>query len=526
MIVLNFDVFNGLRNVMRSSWQKRQKRPTCCTKLILFCILTLTTTISLVIFFNHELSTKKVIKQQQAENPTQIEDYSRLSNIKLRENFLQDLPLIEENDYNVVDIVDDYSQEFREFKPENVYTNEQLRIISESQEYREDFLFTSKFLMQKKDLTFELSSNNQLPYEINCNKSAIATSNNEFDKQLFIVVNSAIWNIARRARMRSSWLSKKHVYKQVCLRPGNKISKIRIIFAVASQKTTFATRSQSEILNENQSTKSTSLLQLNNPEIESKTMRDFEQREQDLLSINLIESYKSLSVKHLAIIKWLVEFYAKSKSRIKTNDDFIVLKCDDDSEIDLNQLLNMYDRLSHASHVRFREPKMMKLLRNSSQDMLLDLSEDANWFMCATFDEGTRVLRNFNGNFNGNFNSKFQQKNGRYKHKWSLSRQEFSYDTFPQYCSGLAYLAPLKTLERLLVVAWLNRSEKRPLWVDDAYVTGVLSGSLANKIKFIPLNGYFCYSRAQRTHRLQLGINCMASELGDHEQPSKWIQTV
>lgn len=446
-----------MRNVMRSSWQ-RQKRPTSCVKLAFFCTLTLVT-LFLIIFLGHELNwliTSESDLIVLYQNPTQIEDYSKLS-----------------DESKPSDNQDDYSLKL--FKPEKVFTNEQLSEISKSQEYLQQFLFTNQLFIHKP-LSYKLSNANQLPAEISCNTSNWSIPRSE-QKQLFIVINSALWNVKRRARLRSSWLRSEHVRKQVCSRPRNEFSTIRILFAVGWPDGKF--------------------------KLAAYKANFLPEREPDLLAINLTESYKSLSVKHLALFKWLVEFH-----KGQNGDQIVVLKCDDDSELDLRQLLNMYQRLSHAPVASHNNNTSLPTSNGSSLSERSLEGLASNWFMCATFEAGTRVLRR------------------QHRYKWSLSRQEFPHDTFPQYCSGLAYLAPLKLLERLLLVArellWDDQDLRwrRPLWVDDAYVTGVLSASLANKIKFVPLNAYFCYSRAQRAHRRRSGINCMASELADDEQPS------
>lgn len=116
--------------------------------------------------------------------------------------------------------------------------------------------------------------------------------------------------------------------------------------------------------------------------------------------------------------------------------------------------------------------------------------------MCAQFGEHSRVQRQSNN-------------------KWQLSRQEYLYDTYPAYCSGLAYLAPAVLLRRLLQLAQLDlwdestRTYRRPLWVDDVYITGILLASLADKARVHRLNAHFCYTRAQQSSR---GHDCVVSE--------------
>lgn len=134
--------------------------------------------------------------------------------------------------------------------------------------------------------------------------------------------------------------------------------------------------------------------------------------------------------------------------------------------------------------------------------------EESASLFCARFNEHSQVKRQTNN-------------------KWFLTRNEWNFDTFPAYCSGLAYMIgpnaePL--VGRLLAAAELmfaaegNSNEPRtgPLWIDDVFITGVLPASfdeaVAKFVKIIKLNNRFCYSAKQAQKRKRLGLACMASE--------------
>lgn len=143
-----------------------------------------------------------------------------------------------------------------------------------------------------------------------------------------------------------------------------------------------------------------------------------------------------------------------------------------------------------------------------------DDDEEHNWLMCAWFPEGSKTLRNP-------------------LIKWALTFNEYPYSTYPAYCSGLAYLAPLKLLGRLYTVAHLQQflllngigahkiSHKKkkkqenykPLWIDDLFITGILRSSMLNKPKQINVVERYCFSKAQAKRYAKRNWPCTFSEL-------------
>lgn len=358
------------------------------------------------------------------------------------------------------------------FKPQFKFNNKQLDLIANSSEWEQSL--ESDELVPGMDKRVRFLREPRLALE--CPRSRA-------NETLVILVNSAAWNWRRRQRMRDSWLSNARLLEQVCWRPANRIARIELLFSLADVPE--ENRENGGPLREDWSAKKEADARKSNPS------RSASRNEQslDLLKLDLNESYKSMSLKHLAALKFVIK-----RARRRRNDtcyphsQTLVLKCDDDLELQLGQLLELRER--HLALGR-------------------QLDFESNWMMCAAFEAGAPVLREP-------------------ARKWRLSEREFPFARFPAYCSGLAYLAPIKLLERLLVVAsqLAGRSERgewRPLWVDDAFVTGILVSSLADPLERLALNGYFCYTRAQRLHRAasSSAIKCMGAELEDEPRANE-----
>ena len=55
--------------------------------------------------------------------------------------------------------------------------------------------------------------------------------------------------------------------------------------------------------------------------------------------------------------------------------------------------------------------------------------------------------------------------------KWCVSHEQWPYNQYPIYCSGSAFLIPTHLAPRL----YTSYFKSRFLWVDDAYISGVLA---------------------------------------------------
>lgn len=188
----------------------------------------------------------------------------------------------------------------------------------------------------------------------------------------------------------------------------------------------------------------------------------------DILVINLYERYRDMSTKHLSVYKWLLD---NSEKYTNNNNNVIVLKSDDDNKINLNQLE-----------------------RENIQLILKHEYSNSNWWlMCALFPEGRKTIR-------------------MNKSKWSLTFEEYPYETLPAYCSGLAYLMPLVLIKRLYIVAHLiekqeHKYNNRPLWIDDLYITGIVRSSLFDKVNILNAINTYCFTKEQTNLKYHTKMN-------------------
>lgn len=142
----------------------------------------------------------------------------------------------------------------------------------------------------------------------------------------------------------------------------------------------------------------------------------------DLVLLSFVDSYKNLTLKHLSSLKWVI----KNCPRVP-----YILKADDDTFIDtrrLFSLINLY---------------------------LGEGSGSKHSLVCHVIPDGTSPKRSG---------------------KWMVTQEEYPYEEYPEYCSGLAYFARLSTLRNIYEVA--SSGGVPYLHIDDIFVTG-LAASLA-----------------------------------------------
>lgn len=210
----------------------------------------------------------------------------------------------------------------------------------------------------------------------------------------------------------------------------------------------------------------------------------------DVLVMDSVQDeYRALTLKHLSIYKWALDKYG---SENPSNDRIMVLKCDDDAQVQIDQMMRHYYETRFAKLFHSLQQSTViqtRQHRNEQSDDSGNSDDNDNWMMCAQFPPHTPVLRD----------------TGK---KWQLTRNEWPYDTYPPYCSGLAYLAPLQLIRRLFVVAhivqWnpLQQRYTEPLWIDDVYITGHLVSSIDKpQVSIGRLNAFYCYTVAQQSHR-------------------------
>lgn len=142
----------------------------------------------------------------------------------------------------------------------------------------------------------------------------------------------------------------------------------------------------------------------------------------DLVLLSFVDSYKNLTLKHLLGLRWII-----------TNcpDVPYILKADDDTFVDTKRLVS-------TIHL-----------------FLGDSSGSKNSLVCHVIPDGTSPKRSG---------------------KWMVTREEYPFEEYPEYCSGLAYFARLSTLRKIHNVASSGRVPY--LRIDDVFVTG-LAATLA-----------------------------------------------
>ena len=141
----------------------------------------------------------------------------------------------------------------------------------------------------------------------------------------------------------------------------------------------------------------------------------------DIVVESFDDSYRNLTYKAIAGLKWVSTFCRHAKYVLKTDDDIVI---------------NFY--------------VLMRYIKSTVQP-----NYGASRLILCCIWEGVAVLRDN-------------------RSKWYVSREEFSKDLYGPYCSGSAYFMSSDIPEMLL-----NVSLTTPFfWVDDYYVTGMLTEKL------------------------------------------------
>lgn len=100
--------------------------------------------------------------------------------------------------------------------------------------------------------------------------------------------------------------------------------------------------------------------------------------------------------------------------------------------------------------------------------------------ICNVIPNGTKPVRESDGNEAGK--------------KYAVTYEEYPYDYYPKYCSGLAYIATPSVIREIYRMS--QTTKNKPLWIDDVYVLGILR-ELANVEPFY-LNLRYSFSSEYR----------------------------
>lgn len=143
----------------------------------------------------------------------------------------------------------------------------------------------------------------------------------------------------------------------------------------------------------------------------------------DIVQEDFYDSYRNLTYKGIAALKWISHFCSEAKFVLKTDDDMFV---------------NMFTLIRHLK--RLQETRRRRRRgRTGAVDHLL---------MCLVW-HNMPVLRSG---------------------KWKVSRSDWKADFYPAYCSGSAFVMSIDVAVALHSVSYFVPF----FWVDDVYVTGLL----------------------------------------------------
>ena len=175
---------------------------------------------------------------------------------------------------------------------------------------------------------------------------------------------------------------------------------------------------------------------------ENENIRDEARTFGDLLVGNFIDRYRNLSIKHLTWYQYV---------RRRCSRASVILKMDDDTFVNF-KLLEKYLKEQNRT-------------QNSTE-------KDA--FLLCNVWHGMQVMRSG---------------------KWGVPTTTFKNPTYPEYCSGCAYLTTTDTVDIILDTVRKLDSKSVPFWIDDVFVTGMLVADSSTRITFEPMNQYFYFQR-------------------------------
>ncbi|CAL4068846.1 unnamed protein product [Meganyctiphanes norvegica] len=142
----------------------------------------------------------------------------------------------------------------------------------------------------------------------------------------------------------------------------------------------------------------------------------------DIIQLDFVDSYKNLSLKGVGALQWISEHCMHAPWVLKSDDDMVI---------------NTFALQEYLAYHTKGELKG----GNSFPDKII----------CAVW-WGMTVLR------------------GTGCAKWCVSEEEWPENSFPTYCSGSAFVIPTHLVPRLYDAYFTAPF----LWVDDAYISGVL----------------------------------------------------
>ncbi|XP_048743624.2 beta-1,3-galactosyltransferase 1-like [Ostrea edulis] len=156
----------------------------------------------------------------------------------------------------------------------------------------------------------------------------------------------------------------------------------------------------------------------------------------DIVQEDFMDSYRNLTYKGIAALKWISNHCRHASFAIKSDDDIMI------------NLFKIVDEIKHSTVNKYGT---------------------TNLILCNQWVR-MKVLRDENS-------------------KWYVPKTEFQPDYFPPYCSGSAFILSVDVCEKMYTASFYTPF----FWVDDYYITGALAKAINVKQKrwndFYMLNG-------------------------------------
>ncbi|KAL4225727.1 UDP-GalNAc beta-1 [Mactra antiquata] len=192
--------------------------------------------------------------------------------------------------------------------------------------------------------------------------------------------------------------------------------------------------------------------------IDTLTIDEEYQRYQDIVQIDIIESYYNLTQKILLGLKWISLYCSDVKYILKVDTDVFV------------NIVNLFQQIHQVSNLNtdsvygkiFNDAKHLKVLRTSQ-----DLELPADWKV--TLDEEKHFKLHHSTNY-------FVPT------KWTITYEEYPLCMYPPYAQGTSY-----TLTGSLAKKIVESAKYLPyLHIEDVFITGIIAGQI-HRAKFYDL---------------------------------------
>ena len=157
----------------------------------------------------------------------------------------------------------------------------------------------------------------------------------------------------------------------------------------------------------------------------------------DLVQESYEDSYRNLTYKGMSALKWITRYCRNTN---------LLLKIDDDMVVDMQALF-----LRLAKTIKYPEQAFVSTI------------------VCALIPDG-RPLRHKDS-------------------KWMVTEEEYPRNEYPPYCSGLASLLSPDLIPKL----WEISEKTKYFWLEDVFLTGLLTEQLESAPTWIQFDYYYHY---------------------------------